>query len=578
MKQIVGRILALLVLTAVVAIGAVHLSSSSSDATGETSRITTYESDYDVKANGDLNIVERLTVDFPVERHGIFRLLDTRDRNDAKNRFIPEDITVSRDGSPEHYEVKDTDRGRFRNIKIGNADTLLSGEHVYRITYTIKGALSKGGGGTQFYWNLIGTGWTMPIDASDLTVHLPAPAENVACFIGAGTSDPCAPQGEGTTTLRVRTGPLAPNTSVTLGTNLAIPAPSLNTLPWSNKLDPVLGQHPVLLGVVLVLALVLGLLGAMLSFSTREKQPPYPLMYAPPEGIGPAQAAYLLTEKVDNTAFVATMMYAAEQGAVKLDQDGKAWTVTGIKDQDGWRALDEVTEHAGITLGVTGAGESFTASPKSVAAGQKLKSSLSAFEESTKGWAKTSGLMQSSGLGGFGLVLLIGLFALTVYLGAFNPFNMSIIAVVPGLFLITGLSVGESGASTKRTPAGREMWSRIGGFYRILSTPSAQDRFDFASRKDLYTSYLPWAVAFDCADDWAKKYRVETGEEPPSPSWFPVYAGAHSGMFVNQMVDSFNSSVSSAISAYNATQSSSSGGGGGFSGGGGGGGGGGGSW
>jgi len=53
----------------------------------------------------------------------------------------------------------------------------------------------------------------------------------------------------------------------------------------------------------------------------------------------------------------------------------------------------------------------------------------------------------------------------------------------------------------------------------------------------------------------------------------------HTGNYVNQMVDSFDSTVSSAISSYEATQSSSSsGGGGGFSGGGGGGGGGGGSW
>ena len=64
-----------------------------------------------------------------------------------------------------------------------------------------------------------------------------------------------------------------------------------------------------------------------------------------------------------------------------------------------------------------------------------------------------------------------------------------------------------------------------------------------------------------------------------SVSAVPAYAGVHTASYVNQMVDSFDSAVSSAISSYDATQSSSSsGGGGGFSGGGGGGGGGGGSW
>jgi uncharacterized membrane protein len=115
----------------------------------------------------------------------------------------------------------------------------------------------------------------------------------------------------------------------------------------------------------------------------------------------------------------------------------------------------------------------------------------------------------------------------------------------------------------------------------MLSTPSSKERFDFSGRKELYTAYIPWAVALDCAKEWAAKYRTEMGEEPPVPSYFgSAYAGAHTADYVNSMVSDFNSTVDSAISSYNATQSSSSsgGGGGGSSGGGGGGGGGGGSW
>jgi uncharacterized membrane protein len=115
----------------------------------------------------------------------------------------------------------------------------------------------------------------------------------------------------------------------------------------------------------------------------------------------------------------------------------------------------------------------------------------------------------------------------------------------------------------------------------MLATPSSKQRFDFSGRKELYTAYIPWAVALDCADEWAAKYRVEVGEEPPVPHYFAgAYAGSNAGAFVSSMVSDFDSTVSGAISSYNATQTSSSrgGGGGGFSGGGGGGGGGGGSW
>ena len=54
----------------------------------------------------------------------------------------------------------------------------------------------------------------------------------------------------------------------------------------------------------------------------------------------------------------------------------------------------------------------------------------------------------------------------------------------------------------------------------MLSTPSSKQRFDFSGRQELYTAYIPWAVAFGCADEWAKKYRTETGTEPPVPAYF----------------------------------------------------------
>jgi len=579
MKRLVATVLGLVVLALVVACGAIDFDSGGDVA--EVSRIDNYQADFTVSKDGEMLATETITVNFPDYRHGIFRFFDTRVPGFPKNRVVPEQIRVTRDGRPEEFEVQKTGRGRYRNIKIGSAGTTMTGQHVYRISYLIDGVITQGSHGavSQFYWNLIPGGWLMPITKSRLTVHLPADAENLRCAVGVGATSGCAADGAGTQDLVVETGSLAPNTPVTIKTDLDLPTPGADTLPWASKYDPILGTHPALLGVVLVGSVLLGGAGTALSQTTREKDPAFPLMYAPPDGIGPAQAAYLLTERLENKAFVATMMYAAEKGAVKLDQADRSWTLTGTEKTDAWDQVDDITQLVGSHLDVVGSGASFQASAGSVSAGKKLQSALSSFEANTEAWAKTSGLMITSGLGGAGGFVLIALAAATVALGVWNPFDMSVLALVPGLFAVGAVAVAFSGAGTKRTPAGRELWSRVGGFKRILSTSSAQDRFDFSGRKELYTAYLPWAVAFDCADEWAKKYRVETGEEPPAPSWFPVYAGVHTGNYVNQMVDNFDSTVSGAISAYQATQSSSSsGGGGGFSGGGGGGGGGGGSW
>lgn len=581
MKLLLLRVAGLIVLAAVVVIGGVSFDSSSSSTTVDAMQITGYQATYDVGADGLLTATETYQVDFAAPRHGLFRLFDERFQGYPKHRLIPTDIHVRRDGQDEPFTIVTEQRGRFHTVKVGSADTTLTGPHTYTIDYRIKGVLVPGTSTpTQFYWNLVGQAATVPIQKTAVNVHLPVATAVPVCRYGtAQDSKPCTVRGSGTPDLTITTGSIPPTGTVTLAAPLDMATPDGNTLPWDSTLDAVLGQRPVVLGLTIAVAIAAAIGGLILSGSAREKDPQFPLMYAPPDGIGPAQAAYILTEDLDRKAFVATMMYAGEKGAVQLDQSGDQWTVAGAGDGSAWTGVDDVTRLAGQALGVAGSGTSFTASPRSASAGETLKSALSGFESDVKVWSRTAGLMRKSGLGSAGFLVLLVAWGLTVYLGAFNPFNMSIVALIPGLFAIGAVGVGLTGAGTKRTAAGRELWSRIGGFRRILETPSAQDRFDFASRKDLYTQYLPWAVAFDCADAWAKKYRVETGQEPPVPSYFPVYAGVHTGNFVNQMVGSFDSAVSSAISSYQATQSSSSsGGGGGFSVGGGGGGGGVGSW
>ena len=299
-------------------------------------------------------------------------------------------------------------------------------------------------------------------------------------------------------------------------------------------------------------------MGELTARGTREPKPPYPLMYAPPDGIGPAQAKYLFTESIGKDAFVASIMQTAEKGATTLDHsDG--WTITDTGQAAAWQQLDPVSAYAAQVLGVPGG--SFTANT-SVSAGKKLKTALSKFDDAVRGWARQNGLMTAAGLGSFGGILVVLAILLTLFLGFVNPFDISVLALIPGLFAVFALELLRPGAGTKRTAAGRELWSRIGGFRRMLATPSSEDRFDFSGRKELYTAYIPWAVAFGVADQWAEKYRIETGEEPPTPVYFGSGYGYAGGSFASSMADDFSSTVSSAISAYQATQTSSSSGGG----------------
>ncbi len=547
----------------------------------EPTTISSYDATFQVSEDGSMRVVETIVVEVStIDRHGIFRYFDRADPNAPELRRQPRSVNVQQDGAPVPVEFLTEGQGRYYVAKIGDPDrTLTLGPHTYRIEYVVDDVLidDPSGDGSRFYWQLIPGGWTQDIQQARLSVMLPADTADVLCAVGATATSGCSASGEGTTSLTVALADLEPFTPVTVQTDVAQPVPPIvgDTYSWPPQYDRVLHSWPAIVLIVLA-GLVAAAVGARASRRAHEPKPGFPLLYAPPAGVGPAQAAYILEERVGRPQFVATVLHAAEQRVVAIDRADHDWTLRETGERS-WQDLDAVT--AGLSSLVADGERGFTASPGNVAAGKKLQAQLETFESETKQWALREKLMVTGPIGGAGGFLVLGAYGAAMFLGFWNPLGVSLVAIVPGLFAIGALGLLAPGSATLRTASGRDLWSRVGGFRRVLSTPASKERFEFSGREDLYTAYVPWAVAFGCADAWAAKYRTETGLEPPVPGYLgSTYVGAHTGSHVDQMIGDFDTTVSAAISSYQATQSSSSSGGGGFSGGGGGGGGGGGSW
>ena len=154
--------------------------------------------------------------------------------------------------------------------------------------------------------------------------------------------------------------------------------PAGDPRPWTARYDQVFGPSVWLLPFVAVAIGLAGLVGWRAARSAHEPTPPFPLQYAPPDGVGPAQAAYLFTEVPDREDYVATMLYAAERGAVSLDRKQGAWTMTDAKGPVGWAGLDPVTNRVARLL--PGEGGTFVAIPSDVATGKVLQSELTSFD------------------------------------------------------------------------------------------------------------------------------------------------------------------------------------------------------
>jgi uncharacterized membrane protein YgcG len=544
--------------------------STSAEQVKDTASITNYESYMVLSKNGDLSTEEVITTNMPANKRGIFRIFDTADPRRSGVEHPVEIQSIARDGQQEPYTIVDGARGTT-TARIGDANVILiPGEHTYQIKSSTTGALEPGEEGeTLWWWDVVGQGWQMSMESVSITAQLPTKPDRAECVQGKDT--PCTASIEGSS-LRVETGPLDPFTPVTV--RVSFPSDALPPPPaGSNDTGSVV--------LTIALSVLAGLLAAGLAFylisKTRETEPGFPVLFEPPEGVFPALGVKVLDETDSSEALQATLFDLAERGLLQLAGDDDTWTVTVIADPavtPQWPAETAML----LAIGLTAQGQSFEVS-KSKGSGEQIaaakKALHSAVGEASKKYLISSG--HGIAVAALGWVALIGSFFL-IGRYFFGSNASALWPLLSGLGVFALIALGlmfDPGVLTKRTEAGREVWSRTGGFARFITTDSSESRFEAAKHLDWYPKYLPWAVALGSAEAWAQRYEAQ-GLALPAVPWI-LWAGTGRNYSMNDMNASFNSAIVGASAAYAASQASS-GGGGGFSGGSGGGGGGGGSW
>ena len=121
MKRVLVTVVLAVALGVVIVLPALGIQTDSTDTSAEDTTVTNYDADFVVDDDGDLAVTETLTVDFPgVGKHGIFRFFDEADQSATNARREPYDISVTRDGSPEPFELLNENNGRITNVRIGS--------------------------------------------------------------------------------------------------------------------------------------------------------------------------------------------------------------------------------------------------------------------------------------------------------------------------------------------------------------------------------------------------------------------------------------------------------------------------
>jgi len=205
-------------------------------------RITNFESDVSIAANGVLTVRETISVDAENDRivHGVFRDFPTLYPNRAGNRVrVPFDVVeVQRDGRPEPYTLETIPNGK--QVRIGSADvTVPRGGHTYLIVYRTNRQIGFFDGHDELYWNVTGNGWNFRIDRASAVIHLPpgAVVKQYDFYTGPQGAQGKAARAidEGDTIRFFTTAPLTPHEGLTVAvgfTKGVVAPPALLITTW----------------------------------------------------------------------------------------------------------------------------------------------------------------------------------------------------------------------------------------------------------------------------------------------------------------------------------------------------------
>jgi len=593
-----------------------------------TRSIDQYTATYDIHADGSTDVTIDFLFNFNTEPgHGPYITYPTRMPYDGKNdrfyRFL--DIHVSSpSGAPAKVSTENSDG--WLSIRIGDENIgNVSGVQEYIVTYTIEGTLNATMASEldssvapaddkelfdEFYWNVIGRDWTIPIDNVTIIVKGDVGATDLRCYSGAvGSTASCTSADLVDGVATVTHDHVGEYTGMSVA--VAFPPGSFDTTPivrtnndllYAFSLTPVTGTgFLALLGVgILLLSRAIrgkasdeqygGLTPGLTPVSgddarivKRDYDSPVAVQFQPPPGLRPGQLGTLIDEKADIRDVTATIVDLAVRGYMRIDpvDPGKKktdYTLVKLREADGAMVEYEAT----LFNALLGSSASVTLSSiKTTFASTLAKVQTEMYKNVTQlGWFRgnPATARTSWGCAGFG-VLAAGVV-------------LTWIAIASGPWALIPLPIGLVGimviATIKNAPArkaeGTRVLAQAQGFELFLSTADG-NKLRFEEGSDIFSMYLPFAIAFGVADKWSATFEklAAEGHVLAEPTW---YGGQAYGTFwatqhnFGNTMNSFVSFAGSAISAPTPGSSGGSGfgggGGGGFSGGGGGGGGGGG--
>jgi uncharacterized membrane protein len=538
---------------------------------------------------GELRIVERISVDFTADNHGILRAIPSSYKHHSLQLKV--NRISSDSGAPTQYTTYGSNGNTV--LKIGDPDRTVTGPQQYTIDYTLHNVISFYKDHDELYWDINGDQWDQQFEKVSVILHLPTGLEQdraPACYAGGygATARACTVSSDGRTIKAAADTALPPRHTLTLVAGFK---PGYF---HESKWYETVGEHGKQIAAVAVPVLLLG--GGSFLYWWRNGRDPKGRgvivpQYDPPDGLKPLQIDGLVDFSAGTTGITATIIDLAVRGYIRIIETKQDKRLR--KDTLSYNLQLLNTDFSGLGTDEKTLMNALFGTPEKdkiidiSAQKNKLYTTVSTLQKSVKQGLKDSGYLRdktsASALRNKTKLLKTLIYvALLVWLYHWAG-TLIIVGLVAGLLIaIACLAALDArtakGVAAKEHAQGLKMYLEVAEKDRLqkLQGPDAAYAPKTAGPKktvELFEKLLPYAMVLGVERQWAEQFK-DLYTAPPD--W---YSGNWTTFNAAYLAGSLNSGVGSAMNgAFSAPSSSGSSGfgGGGFSGGGGGGGGGGG--
>ena len=536
--------------------------------------IDKFHSDIMIDEDSSIIVKETIDVEFHQQRHGIYREIPFKYRDDfGKVITTPTKVLSVTDGSGKAWKYKVERTGPVINVRIGDARKYVEGRQTYIITYQVENVILFFKDHDELYWNVTGNFWKAPIKEASATASLTTKNKSKNLMAagyegGYGSKEECGYEtyentGKFYTKRNLKMGE---GLTAVLGWDkgLVSPPSSWKKFWWAVNLKE---NWVFLLPIFSFLYMGNRWYRKGRDPKVRES---VTVMYEPPkfenQPLTPAEVGTLVDEKLDPRDITSTIVGLAVKGYIKIEETEKEgiifdktdYYLRRVKGPDANVSPFERELLERLLGGKAGVRVSDLKN-KFYAYLPELKKALYGELTRKKYFLSSPEKVRNSYLVAGFLVFVFSVLAFVFLVP--NPGWKGIIAGI-----LTGTSVlGFAKSMPAKTRAGASAYMDVLGFQEFMNR-AEKDRLERMGDKDLFSKFLPYAIALDVADNWAKAFEG-IYQEPPdwyvSPGGFRMfspYAFTHS-------LNSVTSNLSSAM--FSAPRGSSGGGsGGGFGGGG----------